>query len=461
MVVENNNNNNNNSRINDIITRNKSRFFAMKEMCKAKIIIKKSINSVINERNFLSKLNFPLLCNMYYAFQDSENLYIIMDYLSGGDLRYHLCRRNYFSEEESKFIAACIVLNLEYIHQNNIIHRDLKPENLVFDSLGYLHLTDFGIAEEYEKGKKIIVNSGTPGYMAPEVMINKPHDFCVDFFSLGVIIFECIFRCRPYNGEDRKQIKEDIISREIKLCEADLPEEFEDKSAANIINKLLNRKKSKRLGVNGVKEVKLHKWFSNINWEKIVNFDMISPFQFEKEDNFDSRYANEAEEEYIYEGKKSYYINMSNELNFFEGFYFNFEDDIKTKDNFNKIVNIINKNNNDNKNNNKDSNNKDNNNKDENKDNNKDSNDKNSSKITILSIKNLNSNRNEGILKVRNSNKKRNSVRYKMIRGERYKRKDKNSSINDGSISFKTIKTIKKLNHNRSCSNNLILLDND
>ena len=453
MLVE--NNNNNNSRINDVLLRNKSRFFAMKEMCKAKIIIKKSITSVINERNFLSKLNFPLLCNMYYAFQDSDNLYIIMDYLSGGDLRYHLCRRNYISEEETKFIAACILLNLEYIHQNNIIHRDLKPENLVFDSLGYLRLTDFGIAEEYEKGKKITVNSGTPGYMAPEVMIDKPHDFCVDYFSLGVIIFECIFRCRPYNGEDKKQIKEDIISREIKLYEADLPEEFEDKSAANIINRLLNRKKSKRLGANGVQEVKQHKWFSHINWEKMVSFDLCSPFVFDSEDNFDSRYANESDDEYLYEGRKNYYINMANELNLFEDFYFNFEDNIKTKENSNKLINI---------NSNQHSNNNDNNNNDN--DNNKVSNNKDSkegnSKITIVSINNENNNKNEEILNLKRlgNNKKRNSVRYKMIGFERYIRKNKNSSINDGSISFKSVKTIKKLNHNRSCSN-MVLLNND
>ena len=113
-----------------------------------------------------------------------------MDYLSGGDLRYHICRRNYFTEQEIKFIAACITLSLNYIHERNVIHRDIKPENIVFGGDGYLHLTDFGIAMEYHKGVDVVRARGTPGYMAPEAIINRPHDFCVDYFALGVIIYE-------------------------------------------------------------------------------------------------------------------------------------------------------------------------------------------------------------------------------------------------------------------------------
>ena len=187
------------------LQKNKSRIFAMKEMSKAKIYLKKSIKSVANERKFLEKFNYNLLCNMYYAFQNDENLYIIMDYLSGGDLRYLICRRDNFTEDEVKFIAACITLNLNYIHEKNIIHRDLKPENLVFGSDGYLHLTDFGIALEYHRGNIGVKSaSGTPGYMAPEAINNKPQDFCVDYFALGVIVYELMMGERPYQGKNRK-----------------------------------------------------------------------------------------------------------------------------------------------------------------------------------------------------------------------------------------------------------------
>ena len=113
------------------------KLYAMKLMSKQKIIDKKSAQSVKNERNFLSKIFHPFIINMHYAFQDSNNLYLVMDYLTGGDLRYHLCLYNEFNEIECKFFAACILLALEYIHDNNVIHRDLKPENLVFDKEGY------------------------------------------------------------------------------------------------------------------------------------------------------------------------------------------------------------------------------------------------------------------------------------------------------------------------------------
>lgn len=106
---------------------------------------------------------------MQYAFQDRENLYLVMDLLNGGDLRYHIARFRRFSEEQTKFFIACILVSLEYVHNKSILHRDIKPENLVFDEKGYLRVTDFGIARIWnpENSKE---TSGTPGYMAPEVM---------------------------------------------------------------------------------------------------------------------------------------------------------------------------------------------------------------------------------------------------------------------------------------------------
>ena len=249
-----------NSKVLDIrLQKNKSRIFAMKEMSKAKISLKKSIKSVANERKFLENFNYNLLCNMYYAFQDEDTLYIIMDYLSGGDLRYMIYKRNSFTEDETKFIAACITLNLNYIHAKNVIHRDLKPENLVFGGDGYLHLTDFGIAMEYHRGEQGVVSaSGTPGYMAPEAIINKPHDFAADYFALGVIVYELMMGERPYQGRNRKEIREQMFSIEIKLDNDDLPEDWEDYNIIDFINSLLIRKKRKRLGSKNANEVKNH-----------------------------------------------------------------------------------------------------------------------------------------------------------------------------------------------------------
>lgn len=145
---------------------------------------------------------------MHYAFEDRDNLYLVIDLMSGGDLRYHIGKYRRFSEEQTskkisiqilplEFFVACMLLCLEYLHKNCILHRDIKPENLVFDENGYLRITDLGIARVWnpENAKD---TSGTPGYMAPEVMCRQNHGVAVDYFAMGVIAYECMFGKRPY-----------------------------------------------------------------------------------------------------------------------------------------------------------------------------------------------------------------------------------------------------------------------
>ena len=144
---------------------------------------------------------------MHYAFQDRDNLYLIMDLLLGGDQRYHIARRRKFSEEITKFFLACLIHALEAVHNANIIHRDVKPENLVFDNDGYLRLTDFGVARKLTADNSS-ETSGTPGYMAPEVLSRMNHRFEADYFAIGVIGFECMNGRRPYVGVTRKDIRE-------------------------------------------------------------------------------------------------------------------------------------------------------------------------------------------------------------------------------------------------------------
>jgi len=154
----------------------------MKEMSKVKIVNKKSVNSVMNERKLLSQLKHPyielaffiityfrFLINMFYAFSDYENLYLVTDLVTSGDLRYHLSKRKKFTESETKFFIACILIGLEYMHNNGVIHRDIKPENLLLDEKGYVHITDMGISRMWSPDNAHDT-SGTPGYMAPEVM---------------------------------------------------------------------------------------------------------------------------------------------------------------------------------------------------------------------------------------------------------------------------------------------------
>jgi serine/threonine protein kinase len=176
--------------------------YALKEMEKSHIIAKRSVTSVLFERELLSRLKSEFVVNICYAFQDHEKLYMAMDLSSGGDLRYHLYKSKKFNEAETsnkplyniiflylEFIIACLVVSLEYIHTHAIIHRDLKPENILFDVDGYVKITDFGIARTFSPNNQNDT-SGTPGYMAPEVVSGQQHGFTVDYFALGVIIHE-------------------------------------------------------------------------------------------------------------------------------------------------------------------------------------------------------------------------------------------------------------------------------
>ena len=194
------------------------------------------------ERELLSRLKHSLIINLQYAFQDFHNLYLVLDLLTGGDLRYQIGhhQRQYFTEHQTKFFVSCIIESLSYIHSKNVIHRDIKPENLVFDDKGYLHITDFGIAKFKSKNNKN-ETSGTPGYMAPEVMNGKNHTGSVDYFAVGVITYELMMGRRPYSGKNRKEIKEQMMSKQIYVDEDMIPLGWSEESA-DFINRLMVRK---------------------------------------------------------------------------------------------------------------------------------------------------------------------------------------------------------------------------
>ena len=264
--------------------------YALKEMSKTKIIDKKSEKSINGEREFLSYLHHPFIVNMHYAFQDHDNLYLVMDLLTGGDLRYHCSRYRSFSEEQTRFFLACIIHSLSYIHKNKVIHRDIKPENLVLDDKGYVHITDFGIAK-INMPDNSSETSGTPGYMCPEVMNGKNHSFPADYFSIGVIGYEFMMGRRPYRGRGRKEIKEQMISYQAKIEEDEMKEGWSNESV-DFINQLLCRKENKRLGSkNGIKELKIHAWLKYYPWKELSQKTLPAPFIPENIDNFDKKYC--------------------------------------------------------------------------------------------------------------------------------------------------------------------------
>ena len=234
---------------------------------------------------------------MHYAFQDFDNLYLVLDLLTGGDLRYQISRhpKQFFSEMQTKFFVSCLIEALLYIHSKKVIHRDIKPENLVFDENGFLHITDFGIAKFITKNNSE-ETSGTPGYMAPEVMQGKNHTSSVDFYAVGVIIYELMMGKRPYVGKNRKEIKEQIMSKQVKISKMEIPENW-SVEAADFANKLLIRKDRNRLGYNNEKIIKEHPWVNNVDWNAIKNKKINAPFlPKQNHDNYDKNYCEELEE---------------------------------------------------------------------------------------------------------------------------------------------------------------------
>ena len=301
----------------------------MKEISKVKALIKKSINSIRMERAILKDIHYNFISNLYFSFQDKDFLYLIIDYYPGGDLRFYLEQNIQFNEKQIKFFVANIVLSLRYLRLNNILHRDIKPDNLVFDKKGYLNLTDFGISKKVKNNKIIKDKSGTPGYLSPEVLTGKNQTFSSDYFSLGIIIYELIFLERPFKGKTKQELAENILDNEINLTKDQLPNNFINSPNADnlvdFINKLLKRKKEKRLGHKDINEIINHQWLKDINWDNLESKMLLEeniPFIPSPGDNFNFLKVNN----HLNQKEKNYksYLKLINNITLFNNFYYNF-----------------------------------------------------------------------------------------------------------------------------------------
>ena len=301
----------------------------MKEISKVKALIKKSINSIRMERAILKDIHYNFISNLYFSFQDKDFLYLIIDYYPGGDLRFYFEQNIQFNEKQIKFFVANIVLSLRYLRLNNILHRDIKPDNLVFDKKGYLNLTDFGISKKVKNNKIIKDKSGTPGYLSPEVLTGKNQTFSSDYFSLGIIIYELIFLERPFKGKTKQELAENILDNEINLTKDQLPNNFINSPNADnlvdFINKLLKRKKEKRLGHKDINEIINHQWLKDINWDNLESKMLLEeniPFIPSPGDNFNFLKVNN----HLNKKEKNYksYLKLINNSTLFNNFYYNF-----------------------------------------------------------------------------------------------------------------------------------------
>ena len=260
---------------------------ALKELSKRIILEENLLELTFKERDILSSLYSPYISNLYCTFQDNENLYIVLDYLPGKDLKFKIqtLKRN-FTEEEIKFIAGNVILGLEYIHSKGIIHRDIKPANLVFDNKGYIRISDFGIAVYYSN--KDIPPAGTPGYFAPESIMNRYKFFySVDYFNLGIILYEIVKKEKPFKSTTVSNLIEEFSSVEINLSTKDLNNSNYSEKLCDFINKMLVIDPKNRIGSNNnIEEIKDHPFFSGLNWKHLYHKTIRSPF---KNDNIENK----------------------------------------------------------------------------------------------------------------------------------------------------------------------------
>ncbi|DBA96260.1 TPA: hypothetical protein ACH3X3_002445 [Trebouxia sp. C0006] len=250
--------------------------YAMKVMRKERIIAKDHGEYVRAERNVLTAVFHPYIVTLRCSFQTSSKLYLVLDFINGGHLFFQLYRQGIFDEQLARLYTAEIVLAIAHLHSLGFVHRDLKPENVLLDSEGHIKVTDFGLAKgNMADGERTNSFIGTMEYMAPEIIQGKGHGKDVDWWSVGILLFEMMTGMPPFNAKSRNQLQKQITGGKLKYPS------FLSRNAQSLLKGLLVRDVEKRLGhgQEGSKAVMDHPFFSCINWNKLQKREIPSPFK--------------------------------------------------------------------------------------------------------------------------------------------------------------------------------------
>jgi len=245
--------------------------YAVKIQSKRAIMDNNLQDHILNERLILLQLKHPFILSFHGAFKDECNIYFVLELLLGGELFTHLRAKGQFDEPAAKFYGAQVLTAFAHIHSKKIAYRDLKPENLVLNKAGYIKIVDFGLAKVVD-GKTWTL-CGTPDYLAPEIILNEGHDKAVDYWALGVLIFEMVSGMPPFYADDPMEVYEKILSATMVI-----PSHF-SKNLSDLVRKLLKIYQSKRLGngKGGCTAIQKHKWFSSFDFDGLLRGDLTPP----------------------------------------------------------------------------------------------------------------------------------------------------------------------------------------
>ena len=276
--------------------------FAMKKLNKTEMLYKNQVQHVKAERNVLANIENPWIVELRFSFQDEKNLYLVMEYLGGGDLMTLLIRKNILTEAEAKFYVAECILAIESIHKMNYIHRDIKPDNILIDNQGHIKISDFGLSKmaeitpnaevldkleedsrhkqkleqraEFRRNRKLAYSTvGTPDYIAPEVFNRNGYSETVDWWSIGVILYEMLVGYPPFYAEKPADICHKILSWQKYFT---IPRDAKlSTQAADLIRRLVCEAPI-RLGNGGANEIKSHAFFNGVDWRNIRN--TVAPY---------------------------------------------------------------------------------------------------------------------------------------------------------------------------------------
>jgi serine/threonine protein kinase len=258
------------------------KLYAMKILKKERIIKTRQLLHTKNEREILEKINHPFIVKLFYAFQNNEKLYLVTEFMQGGELFFHLKKEHVFTEEKAKLYACEIVLAIEHLHLNKIIYRDLKPENVLLDESGHIKLTDFGLSKIFNNNNNYVTSSfneekaftfcGTPEYLAPEILLGKGYNKSVDWWSFGILLYEMLCGRSPFKRRRERRLDINNYLKPIEVLKSD----YISEEAQNLIMSLLKIEPLERL--SDVKLIKSHPFFKGVDWEEVLGKKIVHEF---------------------------------------------------------------------------------------------------------------------------------------------------------------------------------------